>query len=66
MLKHFSGFRLLCDISRVIRECEITGSDGMMHFAKKLIGCRHMVDEMKKIFLDAGNTVADSDIYKFF
>lgn len=50
----------------IIGECEITGSDRMIHFAKRLIGCRHMVNEMKKILRDEKNPVADSDIYKFF
>ena len=34
----------------IIQECRIEGSDLMSEAAKKLIGCRHMVEDIKEVF----------------
>jgi len=50
----------------IIRECEIEGTDELKTTAKKLIGCKHMPEDIGKILKDENNLISDSDIYKFF
>jgi lipoate---protein ligase len=50
----------------LIRECEIHGSGILEAMAEKLAGCRHMPDDILKIFNDAGIVIAKEDIYLFF
>ena len=50
----------------IIRECEIRGSGRLHAVADKLIGCRHMPDDMLKLLFEAGIAIAKEDIYLFF
>jgi lipoate-protein ligase A len=50
----------------IIRECEINGPGNLQPLAEKLIGCRHMPDDMLTIFHEAGIAIAKEDIYLFF
>jgi lipoate---protein ligase len=50
----------------IIRECEMKGSVRLKALAEKLIGCRHMAEDMLKIFTVAGIAIAKEDIYSFF
>ena len=50
----------------IIWKCTIEGSDQLMTVAKKLIGCRHMVSDILKIFEEENIIFSDDEIYKFF
>ena len=50
----------------IIRESEIEGAGRLQAVAKNLIGCRHMADDMMKIFNEEGVAIAKEDIYLFF
>jgi lipoate---protein ligase len=48
----------------IIRECILEGDGRLAGIPSKLIGCRHMVDDMKNIF-DKEN-ITDIEIFNFF
>jgi lipoate-protein ligase A len=48
----------------LIRECLLEGDRELADIAEKLTGCRHMVDDIKDIFIK-GN-IRDLDIFAFF
>jgi len=50
----------------IITECEIEGSEKMATAGKKLIGCRHMFDDMFEVFNSEGLSVNTNDIFNFF
>lgn len=50
----------------IIWECEIGGSDLMADFAKKLIGCRHMIKDMTEVFIKENISIRNDEILKFF
>jgi len=50
----------------IIMECEIEGSDEIKAAAKKLIGCRHMVAEVKKILFEENVLATDQAVFNFF
>lgn len=50
----------------IIRECYIEGSDQMNSTAEKLIGCRHMVDDMSDVLRKENVFLTEEDIYNFF
>lgn len=50
----------------IIWKCTIEGSDQLMIVAKKLIGCRHMVSDILKIFEKENIILSDDEIYNFF
>ena len=50
----------------IIRECNIEGSDQLISTAKKLIGCRHMVPDILKVFKEENILLADEDVFNFF
>lgn len=50
----------------IIRECYIEGSDQMNRTAEKLIGCRHMVDDMSDVLRKENIFLTEEDIYNFF
>jgi lipoate-protein ligase A len=50
----------------IIRECSIEGIDLMRHFADKLIGCRHMVDDISAVFKGENILLTKEEIYNFF
>jgi lipoate-protein ligase A len=49
----------------IICKCSIEGSGQLISTAKRLIGCRHMVSDMLKIFEEENITLSD-EIYEFF
>jgi lipoate-protein ligase A len=50
----------------IIRECEIEGSEEIAEAAKRLIGCRHMPEEMLRIIHQEKIEMSEPDIFKFF
>ena len=50
----------------IIRECFIEGSDQMNRAAGKLIGCRHMVDDLSVVLRKENIFLTEDDIYNFF
>jgi lipoate---protein ligase len=50
----------------IIWKCNIEGSVPMMSVSKRLIGCRHMVPDMMKVFKEENLLLSDEDIFKFF
>jgi lipoate---protein ligase len=49
-----------------IRECVIEGSDRMSSAAKKLLGCRHMVQDIIELFKRHNIFETEEEIYNFF
>lgn len=63
----YQGNIVFCKIKvkdGIIRECLLEGNSRLSGISKKLIGCRHMVDDMKSVF-NKGN-ITDLDIFSFF
>jgi lipoate-protein ligase A len=50
----------------IITECKIEGSEKMTDAGKKLIGCRHMVDDLFEVLTREGIAVNTNDILNFF
>jgi lipoate-protein ligase A len=50
----------------IIWECEIECNDELKLAAKKLIGCRHMYQDLLNKFHSEAIPVSDAEIYKFF
>lgn len=50
----------------IIWECKIEGSDQMGLVAKKLIGIRHMPDELLRIFSENNIILNDDELFGFF
>jgi lipoate---protein ligase len=50
----------------IIWKCTIEGSDQLMTAAKKLIGCRHMVPDILKVFKEENIVISDEEIFNFF
>lgn len=50
----------------IIWECDFEGSEEMNIAGKKLIGCRHMPQDLQKKFREENIPIADEDVYKFF
>jgi len=50
----------------IILKCAIEGSDQLMSAAKKLIGCRHMVSDILKVFNEENILITDEEIFNFF
>ncbi len=64
-----NGKLLICRLfvkDGIIWECEIGGSDLMADAAKKLIGCRHMVKDMKEVFMKENIFISNDEIFRFF
>jgi lipoate-protein ligase A len=58
-----------CDLfikDGIIRECFIKGSDQMNSASKKLIGCRHMVNDLSDVLRNGNIFLTEKDIYNFF
>jgi lipoate---protein ligase len=63
----YKGNNVLCKINvkdGIILECLLEGYSGLAGIAKKLIGCRHMVDDMKNVFNK--ENIMDIEIFNFF
>lgn len=50
----------------IILECNIEGSDHIKNASKKLIGCRHMVDDLLEVFLKENIILSENEIFGFF
>jgi lipoate-protein ligase A len=50
----------------IIIECAIVGSDSMKFASKRLIGCRHMVEDLSEVFRKEGIFSGEKEIFKFF
>lgn len=49
-----------------IRECQLEGSSELAAAGKKLIGCRHMVEDLTEILKKEISSITDEEIYNFF
>ena len=61
--KHFC--RLLVK-EGFITECKIEGSEEMARIAEKLVGCRHMINEILGIFRHEKIVINDNNVFNFF
>lgn len=50
----------------IIRECEIKGTCELEATGKRIIGCRHMIDDLQNIFRNENIFKEKFDIYYFF
>jgi hypothetical protein len=50
----------------IIVDCEIKGSDEMALISRKLIGHRHMVEDLQKLFNKEEAGISKEEIYGFF
>jgi lipoate-protein ligase A len=50
----------------IINECRITGPDEIVTIGKRLIGQRHMVNDLMGVFQSENISISKMDIYKFF
>jgi lipoate-protein ligase A len=50
----------------IIRQCSIKGSDLMKSTSEKLIGCRHMVNDLSEVFKSENINLTAAEIYNFF
>jgi lipoate---protein ligase len=65
----YRGRQITCRLfvrDGTIRECVLEGSSEMRVIGKKLIGCRHMVEDLEMIFREENISVTDEEIYNFF
>lgn len=49
-----------------ILKCSFEGSDKLLSLEKKLIGCRHMVEDMEEIFRKENINISGEEIFNFF
>lgn len=61
--KHFCNL-LIKD--GIIIECRIEGSQQMKNLSGKLVGCRHMVDDIREVFRGENVFFSEDEIYNFF
>jgi lipoate---protein ligase len=50
----------------IIRESDISGSTGLKSVAGSLIGCRHMYQDILKVFRSQNFPVSEEEVYGFF
>lgn len=50
----------------IIRECKIEGSDKMSKIGETLIGCRHMVSDIKIALVKENLSLQDINVFNFF
>lgn len=50
----------------IIWECDIEGNEEITATGKKLIGCRHMFNDLHQKFRDENVPVTDDELFKFF
>ncbi|TAL66573.1 MAG: lipoate--protein ligase [Bacteroidetes bacterium] len=66
---HINGKYHTCNLfikDGIIWKCSIEGSDQLMSVAKKLIGCRHMVEDLREVFRKENIYIPDEGIFYFF
>jgi lipoate---protein ligase len=64
-----SGEKHTCSMNvqeGIIRECNITGSNQMSNFSKKIQGCRHMVEDISEAFRKENIFLTEEEVYNFF
>jgi len=65
----FRGKMITCRLyvqEGIIRECLLEGSPVLSAVAKKLTGCRHMVEDLTELFMKEKLSCEDFDIFNFF
>jgi lipoate-protein ligase A len=50
----------------IIWECDIEGNEEVMLTGKKLIGCRHMYNDLHQKFREENISITDDELFKFF
>jgi lipoate-protein ligase A len=50
----------------IIVECTMHGSEMMSRASKKLVGCRHMVNDLSEVFRNENIFLTEKDIFNFF
>jgi lipoate---protein ligase len=50
----------------IIRKCSISGSDQMKSTSEKILGCRHMVNDLSEVFKSENIPLTATEIYNFF
>jgi lipoate---protein ligase len=50
----------------IIRECSFMGNDRILIISDKLIACRHMPDDLQKVFESEKISISEEDIFKLF
>jgi lipoate---protein ligase len=50
----------------IIRKCMLDGSSDIENISEALVGCRHMVEDVRNVFKEAAIFIPDSDIYNLF
>jgi len=50
----------------IIRECSFRGNDRILIISDKLIGCRHMPDDLMKVFKSENINISEEDIFNLF
>ena len=50
----------------IIRECTIEGSDQLKDASEKIIGCRHMVEDLSEFFRKENIFLTEEEIFGFF
>ena len=65
----FKNRQITCRLfvsSGIISECVIEGSSELAIAAEKLIGCPHMVEDLKKVFEEENISFPDEMVFNFF
>jgi lipoate---protein ligase len=63
------GDHITCRLSvkeGIIRECLIEGSSEMVNAGKKMTGCRHMPDDLRKVFREENFPISENEVFNFF
>lgn len=63
----YQGTSLFCMLkvkNGIINECLLDGHSGIAGVSKKLIGCRHMINDIKDVFIR--ENISDMEIFNFF
>ncbi len=50
----------------IICDCRISGNLQMANMSEKLVGCRHMVEDMRAVFTNENINLGDEEIFNFF
>jgi lipoate---protein ligase len=65
----FEGKECSCSLfvkDGIIRECSFLGNDRILNISDKLIGCRHMPEDLRKVFESENISISEEDIFKLF
>jgi lipoate---protein ligase len=65
----FDGRQILCRLyvkEGIIMECHLEGSDKMKDLSKKIIGCRHMVNNLSDIIRSENIFLTEEELFNFF